>query len=227
METKFQTSFIPKRPMQGMAGGLAPQAQRVAHGGASIFMTIAVVIFVASVASIGAVYGWKQYLLGAQTGYSSSLAQREKEFNLDQISLMKAQASKIILARQLISNHIAVSKIFSVISQLTSENVRFLTMDLTVPAGTPGPFQMSLSGYGRSFPSVAFQSDVLNQLDKYGLRTVVKNAIVSNPVLNHNGTVSFGFTAQIDPSTFAYSKNLAAPSSQSPAQSAPVNGSNQ
>lgn len=174
-------------------------------------MSIAITLFVISVLSIGGVFIWKQILLSSQTTYQQSLAQREKSFNIDQISLMKAQAAKIQLARQLLNNHMAISKIFAVISKLTSENVRFLSMDLTVPAGTQNPFQLVLAGYGRSFPSVAFQSDVLNQLDKYGLRTVVKNAIVSDPSLNHDGTVGFGFTAQIDPSSFAYSKNLQTP----------------
>lgn len=171
-------------------------------------MAIAMTLFVVSVLSIGGVYIWKQVLLSSQSNYEQSLAEREKSFNIDQISLMKAQAAKILLARQLLTNHMAASKIFAIIAKLTSENVRFLSMDLTVPAGTQNPLQLVLSGYGRSFPSVAFQSDVLNQLDKYGLRTVVKNAIVSDPALNHDGTVSFGFTAQIDPSSFAYSKNL-------------------
>lgn len=215
METHFQTSFIPKKPSSPIPGGgitpLSPLVSRRPHGGAGIFMAIAVTLFAISILSIGGVYVWKQVLLSSQTNYEQSLAEREKSFNIDQISLMKAQAAKILLARQLLTNHMAASKIFAVIAKLTSENVRFLSMDLTVPAGTQNPFQLVLSGYGRSFPSVAFQSDVLNQLDKYGLRTVVKNAIVSDPALNHDGTVSFGFTAQIDPTSFAYSKNLQIP----------------
>lgn len=220
METHFQTSFIPKKPATTIPGGgvtpLSPLTARHSHShsGAGIFMAIAVTLFVVSLLSIGGVYIWKQVLLNSQSTYEQSLAEREKSFNIDQISLMKGQATKILLARQLLSNHMSVSKIFSVISKLTSENVRFLSMELTVPAGTQNSFQLVLSGYGRSFPSVAFQSDVLNQLDKYGLRTVVKNAIVSDPALNHDGTVNFGFTAQIDPSSFAYSKSLI------PAQSA-------
>lgn len=220
METRFQTSFIPKKAPQSFApGSIAPAApRRSAGGGHGVYMTIAVVLFVASLLSIAGAYGWKIYLQSSQSSLESSLANREKEFNLDQISLMKAESTKIQFARQLINNHDAVSKIFSVISQLTSENIRFVSMDLTVPAGTPGPFSLSLSGYGKSFQSVAFQSDILNHLDQYGLQAVVKNSIVSDPTLNHNGTVSFGFTAQIDPKKFAYSQNL--PQSTAPAATA-------
>lgn len=208
METKFQTSFIPRRPLPAQPGSLAPQVPKKRRDGASIFMIIGVMVFILSLLSIGGVYLWKQYLLGAQEKYQAALVQRQKEFNIDQISLMKAQSTKIALAKQLLNNHLASSKIFSVISRLTSESIRFLNMDLKIPAGVVGPIQLSLSGYGRDFPSVAFQSDVLNQLDKYGLRTVIRNAIVSNPFLNRNGTVSFGFTAQVDPTSFSYARNI-------------------
>ncbi|MCX6715967.1 MAG: hypothetical protein NT077_03040 [Candidatus Taylorbacteria bacterium] len=208
METKFQTSFIPRRPLPATPGSLAPQVPKKHRDGASIFVAIGVIVFVLSLLSIGGAYLWKQYLLGAQKNYEASLVERQATFNIDQISLMKAQSIKISLAKQLLSNHLASSKIFSIISKLTSESTRFISMDLTIPVGIPAPFELTLVGYSRDYPSVAFQSDVLNQLEKYDLRAVVKNAIVSDPTLNRNGTVSFGFTAEIEPSSFLYSKKL-------------------
>lgn len=202
--------------MPATPGNLAPQVPRKRRDGASIFMAIGVVVFILSLLSIGGIYLWKQYLLGAQEKYQAALTQRQKEFNIDQISLMKAQSTKIALAKQLLNNHLSSSKVFSVISQLTSESVRFLSMDLRIPVGLTGPLQLTLSGYGRDFPSVAFQSDVLNQLDRYGLRSVIKNAIVSNPSLNRNGTVSFSFTAEIDPTSLSYARNWSSAPAPSP-----------
>jgi hypothetical protein len=213
METHFQTSFIPKKPTSSLPGGgltpLSPlAAQRHSHSIGSVYMAIAVTLFIISILAIGGVFAWKQVLLSSQASDQKKLAEIETKFNVEQISFLKAQSAKISLARQLVTNHLAVSKIFSVISQLTDENIRFRTLDLTIPPGNQTSFQLALSGYGKSFPSVAFQSDVLNSLEKYGLRGVVKNAIVSDPVLNHDGTVTFGFTAQVDPSSFYYAKNM-------------------
>jgi len=213
METHFQTSFIPKKPNTSLPGGgltpLSPlTSPRRTHSVGSLYMAIAVILFIISILSIAGVYAWKQVLVSSQVKNQQELAAIEKTFNVEQISFLKGQAAKINLARHLVNDHLAVSKIFSVISQLTGENVRFQTMDLTIPSGNQGPFQLVLSGYGRSFPTVAFQSDVLNSLDKYGLRGVVKNAIVSDPLLNHDGTVMFGFTAQVDPTSFYYPKNV-------------------
>lgn len=213
METHFQTSFIPKKPSSSIPGGgltpLSPlSGQHRSHSIGNLYMAVAVVLFVISVLSIGGVYGWKRVLLSSQAKYQKDLSTVETSFNIEQISFLKAQAAKINLARGLVTNHLAASRIFSVISQLTDENVRFQTMDLTVPAGNQSAFQLTLTGYGRSFPSVAFQSDVLNSLEKYGLHGTVKNAIVSDPTLNHDGSVTFGFTAQVDPANFYYPKNM-------------------
>ncbi len=187
-------------------GSLAPQVPRRSRptGVGSIYMGIGIVVFVSGLLSIGGAYGWKAYLENSQKSMQQSLAERKKDINLEVISKIRMQSAKINMAEQLLRNHYAIDRIFSIISALTSENVRFLSMDLVVPVGTNNPFQMTLTGYARSYPSVAFQSDVLNQLEKYKLYSIVKNPILSDPSLNQNGTVSFGLTANIDPSKFGY-----------------------
>jgi hypothetical protein len=65
-----------------------------------------------------------------------------------------------------------------------------------------------MKGYGRNFSSVAFQSDVLGQLEQYGLRNIVKNPILSDPSLDTGGTVSFGFTATLNPASLSYRQSV-------------------
>jgi len=200
---------MPSSP--GMSGS-SPAAHRGKGTLGGLFMTIAVVLFVLSLLSIGGAYAYKYYLLSSNASGQAELAVRQKQFNLDQISLMKAESTKIALARQLLDSHLATSKVFSVLSQITTENVRFTSMEMTVPPGM-SPISLSLFGYGRDYPSVAFQSDVLNNLAKYNLNATVKNAIVSNPNLNRNGTVAFSLTAQIDPSGLLYRDTIGSLSS--------------
>ncbi|MGC9605242.1 MAG: hypothetical protein ABSF56_00570 [Minisyncoccia bacterium] len=206
METKFQTSFIPKRPAQATIGSVAAAPRR--RIGGNLYMTIAILAFVASLSAVGGAYLWKQYLLSAQATYRQQLSTREEQFNIDLIAQLKAESVKIGLAKQLLSNHLSTSEIFSIISRLTVENVRFSAMDVVVPTLPGNDITVTLSGYGRYFSTVAFQSDVLNQLDQYGLRHIVKNPIISNPSLNQDGTVSFGLTASIDPGSMSYKKSL-------------------
>lgn len=211
METKFQTSFIPKKPISTIGG---PTVAPTKHRGASWFMTFSVLVFILSLAAVGGAYAWKQVLVSAQAGYKTQLAERQKQFNVDLISQLKEANVKIDIAKTLLRNHVAMSQIFGIISRITIENVRFLSMDVSGPKKAGGDLTVTLAGYGSNLSAVAFQSDVLNQLEQYGLRKIVKNPILSDPSLNTNGTVSFGFTASIDPSSLSY-ENIVSPQSAS------------
>ncbi len=223
METKFQTSFIPKKPLPTAMNGLSPQPTKHAGTG-SFFLGIAMILFVLSLASVAGVFAWKQILLKQRVGYQADLAAREKQFNTDLISQLKETNVKIDLAKKLIQSHLAVSQIFTLIGRITIENVRFLSMDLTGPQKTGDDLKVILSGYGTSLSAVAFQSDVMSQLEQYGLRKVIKNPILSDPSLDSSGTVSFSFTASIDPASLSYESAVngsSAASAQPSAQTTP------
>ena len=224
METKFQTSFIPKKPASSTIGAFSTSSAP-RKSTASIFMTIATVLFILSIAGAAGTYGYKQYLTNAQTAYKDQLAARENQFNINLIETLKAENVKIDIARQVLNNHVALSQVFDMISRLTIENVRFMNLDVTVPTtGTDG-VKIALQGYGTSFSAVAFQSDVLNQLDQYNLRKVVKNPIISNPTQGNNNTVTFGFSATVDPASLSYEKMVAPGTGTSPSapSQAPTN----
>ena len=203
METKFQTSFIPKKPTASAIGAISPASHR--RQSVSIFMTIATLLFIVSLAAAGGAYAYNQYLLSAQDVYKQDLITRQKQFNLDLISQLKAENVKIDAARKVLNNHVALSQIFDIIGRMTIENVRFLSLDVTAPATPADGVKINLQGYGTSLAAVAFQSDVLGQLDQYGLHNVVKNPILSNPAIGATGdTVGFSLAATIDPSSLSY-----------------------
>ena len=209
MEPQFQTSFIPKKmssPIGMSVGG--PKK----HTGTSLLMLLGVVVFLGSLATAGGGYAWKHYLQNQQVKYSDDLAAREEHFPIKDIELLKEANVKIDTAKTILSKHIATSKIFGIISQLTTENVRFLSLDLTTPTDQQNDgIKITLRGYGTNFPAIAFQSDVLGHLQDYNLRQTVINPILSDPSRDVNGTVSFGFTATIDPPSLLYQKNFTTP----------------
>ena len=205
MEPKFQTSFIPKKPTT-VGGGAHPLSH---HRGTSLFMALEVLLFIASLALTGGAYAWKAILISSQDSFKKDLAAREQQFNLDLISQLKEANIKVDTAKQLLANHLAMSEIFGLIGKLTIQDVRFMTLDVEAPPTVGGDVSVKLSGLGTSFSAVAFQSDVLNQLEQYGLRKIVINPILSDPQLAENGTVSFGFTASIDPTAISYEQSVA------------------
>ncbi|MFA6554640.1 MAG: hypothetical protein WCS89_04015 [Candidatus Paceibacterota bacterium] len=209
METKFQTSFIPKQQSAPVVGGFGGGfSQRPKAHGASIFMAIAVITFLASAGGVAGAYFWKLYLKSANLSYKTELAVKEKQFDLNLIENLKQVNIQIDSARNLLSNHVAMSNIFDIIGQFTIEKVRFLSMDFKAPANSGGNFSVSMKGYGTSLESVAFQSDILGQLSEYNLSKIVKNPILFDPTLDSNGTVSFGFSAEIDPGSLSYKRTI-------------------
>jgi hypothetical protein len=218
METKFQTSFIPKRPLVSVGGaaagaGFAPNRPRRTG---SAFFNASVLLFIVSLGLAGGMYAWKSVTLANQDDLKLQLAERQKQFNPDLIAELKGINVKIDAAKQLITRHLAISNVFDVISKMTIEKVRFNSLDLTGPNTQSNDIKISMNGYGIDLSAVAFQSDVLGELEQFGLRNIVKNPILSNPVLEATGAVSFGFSASIDPTTLSYENSVSGTASSSP-----------
>lgn len=219
METKFQTSFIPKKVI-GTPTGL-PSEKPPRHVG-SLFMMIAVILFIVSLGGLGASYMWKRVLNTSQVSLKQELTKREKQFNVDLIERLKQANIKIDLASGLVNKHVALSEIFNIINRFIVEKVRITSMDVSAPTKDGENAKLSMSGYGTSLSVIAYQSDVLGQLEQYGLRKIVKNPMMNNPSLNTSGAVSFGFSAEIDPSYLTYRRSLGLDSDEN-ASSTPNN----
>ena len=204
METNFQTSFIPKRP-------LIPQVNIRPKSGASILIVIAVFIFIISVGGAGFTFVAKSILLKNQEQDKIDLADNESRFNVPLIEELKKANIKIDLAKELLKNHIVVSEVFNMISGLTVEGVRFTSFDFSAPdalnqAGKS--FRINMKGVANTFSSVAFQSDVFGRSQKYVTNKVIKNPVLSDLTVDTNGNVSFNFSAEVVGSDISYEKIL-------------------
>ena len=218
METKFQTSFIPKKP-------LITNERSSSTSGVSIFMFLAVIIFVISIAGAGFTIVWKNLLIKSQEQYKIDLSENEKRFNIKLIEELKKSNIKIDLAKKLLNNHLAVSETFDIISKLTIDGVVFKSLDFTssgVSLDTSSLIntdtnqqtnassiaKISMKGVANSFSSIAFQSDVFGSSAKYGTNKILKNPVLSDLSTDEAGNVSFSFTADLMPSDISYSKVL-------------------
>ena len=201
METKFQTSFIPRKSVTPTTSSSAE------HRPASILLMIGVFAFVISVLAAGGSYGWQVYLQSDQQKYSQSLELLKKDFNIDLIVQLKQTATKIVLASQLLDKHVAISQVFGLISKLTASNIRFTSLDLQAPADRNKGININMSGYAPSYEALAFQSDKLGHLEDLDLRNIIISPTITNPAQNQNSTVSFQLSANINPTNMLY-KNL-------------------
>lgn len=217
MDTKFQTSFIPKKPIL--------MDQKVVHHGSttSIFMFISVLVFIFSIA--GAVFSliWKDVLIKQQTQYAIDLKKAESRFDIATIEKLKKASVKIETATQLLKNHLAVSEIFNIISLLTADGIRFTSFEFSPSTVSNDPnntessngIKISMKGVGSSFSAIAWQSDVFGKSAKFGTNKVVKNPILTDLQLDPlTGNVAFSFTAEINPEDLNYEKQIVGESAQ-------------
>lgn len=212
METKFQTSFIPKKPL------IATESVRV-HAHVSIFMIIGTLAFIVSIVIAGGTFLAKSYLLKSQEKLKLDLTENVKRFNLPLIEELKTANTKIDLANELLRSHAAVSEAFHIIAALTAEKVHFANFEFTSvsssPDGAPqttGTYNIKMKGVTDSFNSVAFQSDVFSRSMKYGTNKVLKNPILSDLTVDPSGNINFQFTAGLGLDDISYEKLVASTS---------------
>lgn len=217
MEPKFQTSFIPKKQMTSVGGltgnsmGSGPVQQKAKANLASAYMGLAVIVFVVSIGAVGGAYFWRSYLKSANVQYKVDLKNMEEKFDVTLIQKLKAKNIQIDSAKRLVSSHVALSQIFEIIQKFTISDVRFSSMDLKGATENDGKFVLTMKGQGKNLAAVAFQSDVLADLPKYGLNDAIRNPIISSPTLELTGSVSFGFSADIARDSISYKRSITGP----------------
>jgi hypothetical protein len=224
MEPKFQTSFIPKKPLAVSTAGSARHS-------VSVFLTISIIIFIISLGAAGVAYAWENILNSDQNQYKDTLAKDQDQFNIDLINTLTKANTKIDIAKSLIGKHLAVSEIFGIIGQLTIASVQWKSFTFSAPvtsgssaAGTSKDITISMQGETDSYYSVAYQSDVFGQSSELGANQVIKNPVLSNLSVGLNGKVGFSFTALVDPSKLSYTDEL---SGQNASSSVSASSSNQ
>lgn len=191
MDTKFQTSFIPKKALAESAG--RPETQSV-----SVFLIIAIVIFIVSVASAGGVFIYKKILIGQIADMSARLVQAKNSFEPSFIDKANTLNKRIDGGKQLLSTHTAVSPVFDLLENDILATVKFETFSYEFKDG--GQISLALTGQAKDFSSIAIQSDILGQ-DKF-----LKNPVFSDLNPDQSGNVVFKLNLSLDPSLVSYKR---------------------
>ncbi len=204
METKFQTSFIPKKPLV-----TDPTKPIVVHrGGVSIMMIVSIILFIASIG--GAVFSvvWIGVLNQAQESYKQQLADSEKRFNISLIEDLKKFSSKIEISKELFEKHLSVSEIFPIINELTIETVKFDSFVFSEPEKGGDNIKITMYGVAKNYNSIAFQSDVFGSSEKFGKNKVIKNPVVADLSEEESGEINFTFSGLLSTNDVLYEKTV-------------------
>lgn len=193
MEPKFQTSFIPKKPI-GTSEGIVRKS-------IDFFSIIATVLFLGSIVLAGAVYAWRFTLEKKVANSEASLVKAKEEFDQNFIGYVNRLNSRIETSKGLLSGHVGASTIFGFLASHTLKTVSYSNFSYSYEAD--GTVKVSLSGTAKSYNTIALQSEEFGKQNQY-----IKSPIFSNLSLDQNGNVGFTLTALLDKSLISYEKNL-------------------
>ena len=193
MDPQTQASFIPKKPLL--------QSTQASHGSSGVLWFVALLIFIAAVISGGAAFAYQQYLGGAITSASASLARAQAAYDSSVINDITRLDSRLTQAQSLLQSHVAPSAVFTFLEATTLSNIRFTNFEYDL--SPDGSATLALSGEALDFPSVALQSDAFNQ--NHSLKDVLFSDINVDPT---TGRIVFKVSAVIDPSLLLYSTEL-------------------
>jgi hypothetical protein len=190
METKFQTSFIPKSNLeQGVNSNSG-------HGPMSFFTFIASIIFFISVLVAGGVFGYNKYLENLVVSSKDSLDKNIKSFEPQTIEEYVRLNSRIDSAKKLLDKHIAMSYILDFLEEKTIQSVGF--SDLKYDVDSNGEGSLTMNGQAKSYNAIAYQAEL------FGRERSLKSPLFSNLDVDAFGNVVFNFTTKIDPVFIAY-----------------------
>lgn len=190
METKFQTSFIPKQPVTESAPHRASPA--------SLFFIVAFILFMGSLAAAGAVFIYGQVVQKNIEAGMKELNTNKNAFDPNTIKQISRLNDRLNATYFLLKNHKSVSTLFQVLSNTTLKSVRFTDF---LYDGAGEKVSISMKGQAVNYETVALQSKSFT--DKALLGTF-RSPIFSDLNLDPQGNVTFSFSSNIDPNLVSY-----------------------
>lgn len=192
METKFQTSFIPKQPLT--------EAPKHHASAASLVFLVSFILFMASLAAAGAVFIYSQVINKNIADGNKQLNQNKNAFDPNTIKEITRLNDRINATYTLLKNHKGMSTLFQVLSNTTLKSVQFTNFAYS---STGEKITLAMNGKAFSYETVALQSMAFTDP---ALKNVFKSPIFGDPSLDSAGNVSFSFSASIDPLLVSYYK---------------------
>ncbi len=189
VETKFQTSFIPKQPV-------GEETHR--SGGASVIFLISFLMLVASVAAAVGVFIWNKTVTASIEEGKVALEKHNAAFDSASINEFTRLDNRIDTASMLLRQHVGSSEIFPRLASNTLKTVRFSNFNYTNAGG--GKIMINMSGEAQDYESMALQAQ---QFTKPALQNSFRSPIFSN-FTKQKDLVVFTFSSGIDPFVVDY-----------------------
>ncbi|MCI0597792.1 hypothetical protein L0Y34_01845 [Candidatus Parcubacteria bacterium] len=182
--TGIPTSFVPKQPVKS--------ADRYSGSGSNTFFVVSLIILGAALIGAGGTFAYERYLTGVRDAKAIEVQQAEERISATSVEEFIRTRDRFSAAKMLLENHVATSQFFTLLEELTLENVRFNSLSFVLVED--GSAEIQMDGVARTFNALAAQSSLFAEEKR------VKRAIFSDITVNQdNDTVVFALEADISP----------------------------
>ena len=194
MDTKFQTSFIPKKNLEQSSGGNSHSES------VSVFLVVSIVIFIVALASAGGVFAYKKVLIKTIAEMNRNLVEAKNSFEPESVEKWDTFGKRLKVAKKLIDGHTTLSSVFEMLENKTLGTVKF--KNFSYEMSDAGVITIAMAGEAKNFSSIALQSDIFGQ-EKY-----IKTPVFSELNPDKSGNIVFKFSTTLDPDLVSYRKNV-------------------
>jgi hypothetical protein len=196
MEPKFQTSFIPKKPIvTGQNTGVSMVHET------NIFSIVATILFIVTLLSAGGLFAYKSVLTKQITVADDAILQAQSDLQTDTIKELVDANSRIMASKNILDKHVVVSKILALLNQLTVKRMRYSSLSYENKNNLP---TVAMEAEVQTYNALAEQQVIFSENE------FVKSPQFSDFNLSDNGNVLVNFVATIDPMLISYKKAVEA-----------------
>lgn len=190
MEVKMQTSFIPKKPViEDNSGG----------SGVSLFLLLAIILFIVAVAAAGGVWLWQKSLVSQIEKDKAALLAAKDSYEESTISPLVRLNDRIEESKNLLASHLAISSVFKMLEQNVLKNIRLKSLKFS--KNSDGKMGINLSGMAASYDALSKQAEAFGGEN---LKRFISTPIVSDFSPTADGSISFNFTATVNQDLVTY-----------------------
>jgi hypothetical protein len=114
--------------------------------------------------------------------------------------------NRIEESKKLLNSHLAISPVFTMLEQNVLRNIRLKNMKFSY-AGSD-KIKIELAGTAADYDALSKQSDAFGS---EALRKFISTPVISDFNPTADGSISFNFTANVDPKLVSYENIIASP----------------
>lgn len=193
MDTKFQSSFIPKSSVMGRGA---------IHEKSSVFGTLSVIIFVISLLGTGGIFAYKKMMESSISNLQSELAAAEAAVDKAKIDELANFDNRIKSLEDILTGHVTISSYLDLLGDNMIKNLSFSSFNYSA-LDSEKPITATFVGVAPSYRAIAQEEAILLANPN------VLSVKFADFALNKSGGVGFKLEADFKGNEFKWSSIVA------------------